>query len=90
MVGNRNLFIYNNRIVVLHTTAPSIGSTVKVKLFFLRLIHKYIKYWARELQIYILGLVSDKCTGFYKYLRFTKSGFVAFSNYSGHQKGPTI
>ena len=38
----------------------------------------------------ILGEVSGKCLGFCKGLRFSKSGFAKFLNYTGHQKWPEI
>ena len=50
-VWNQNLFTRNKKIVVLHTTAPFIGCTVKETLFFLTILHKSIKYWACELRL---------------------------------------
>ena len=38
----------------------------------------------------IIGAVSDKCLGFFKCLRFSKSGFATFSNSAGHQKWPAL
>ena len=38
----------------------------------------------------ILGLVSDKCPGFCKCLRFSKAVFATFSKSSGCQKGPAL
>ena len=44
----------------------------------------------RSLVYNILGLVSDKCPGFCKCLRFSKSVFATFSKSSGCQKGPAL
>ena len=38
----------------------------------------------------ILASVSNKCPGFKKWLRYSKSEFVAFSNSAGHQKWPEL
>ena len=39
---------------------------------------------------FVLGAVSDKCSGFCKCLRFSKSGFATFTNSAGHQKWPPL
>ena len=36
--------------------------------------------------VYIIGSVRDKCPGFCKFLRLSKSGFATFSNSAGCQK----
>ena len=38
----------------------------------------------------LLVSVRNKCPGFCKCLRFSKSGFAIFSNYAVHQKGPEL
>ena len=38
----------------------------------------------------IIGAVSNKCLGFCKWLRFSKSEFATFSNSTGHQKWPAL
>ena len=41
-------------------------------------------------EIHILGEGSEKCPRFCKCLRFSKSGFVTFSNSGGYQKWPAL
>ena len=45
-VRSRNIFMWNKKIVFLHTTVPSIGCTGNGVLLLLRLLHGSIKYWA--------------------------------------------
>ena len=59
-VRKRNLFMWNKKIVVLCTTAPSIGCTIKGILFFLRLLRDSIIYWAGEIAaIHIVHTISS-------------------------------
>ena len=44
-----NPFMWNKKRVVLRTTAPSIGCTVKGILIFLRILRDSIVYWAGEI-----------------------------------------
>ena len=50
-VRTQNPFVWNNKIVVLRTTAPSIGCTIKGIIFFLIILHKSIEYWACEIVV---------------------------------------
>ena len=53
--------MWNKKRVVLRTTAPSIGCTVKGILFFLRLLRNYIVYWAGEIvAVHILHTISPQ------------------------------
>ena len=40
--------------------------------------------------VYILVAVSNKCPGFFKCLRFSKSEVATFSDSAGHQKWPAL
>ena len=52
--------MWNKKIVVLRTTASSIGCTVKGILFFLKLLHESIVYWAREIvTVHIVHTISS-------------------------------
>ena len=52
--------MWNMKIVVLRTTAYSNGCTVKGILFFLRLLHESIVYWASEIAaVHIVHTISS-------------------------------
>ena len=59
----QNLFMWNKKRVVLRTTAPSIGCTVKGILFFLRIICDYKFVYVDMLAMYFEMLLPARlCT----------------------------
>ena len=59
-VKTRNLFMWNKKIEIQRTFAPSVGCTIKGIIFFLNFLHESIIYWARAiLAINIVRTISS-------------------------------